>query len=143
MSDPRDGAAVSVPRDGAAVSVPRDGTAVSGGDEALVPAAADAVLTPFTMLLGASVAGSDGTRLGTVADVMMAAAEGRIVYVAVSVGGIAGIGERLFAVPWSAFVVDPLGGALAVRFDRAALDGRDGFDKDAWPSAADDRLAPA
>ena len=109
-------------------------------EEALVPTAADAVLTPFTMLLGAGVAGSDGERLGTVVDVMMAAAEGRIVYVAVSVGGIAGIGERLFAVPWSAFVVDPVGGALAVRFDRAALEGHDGFDKDAWPARPDGRL---
>ncbi len=105
-----------------------------------VAAASDAALTPFTMLLGAHVAGTDGTTVGTVADVMMAAAEGRVVYVALSVGGIAGIGERLFAVPWAAFVVDPVGGALSVKFARAALDGFDGFDKDAWPSAADARL---
>ncbi|MGI4880685.1 MAG: PRC-barrel domain-containing protein [Janthinobacterium lividum] len=102
-----------------------------------VPAARDAVLTPFSMLVGAKVGGSDGRPVGTIADVMMAAAEGRIVYVALSVGGVVGIGERLFAVPWSAFVVDPLGGALAVRFDAAALDGRAGFDKDEWPGAPD------
>lgn len=109
--------------------------------QADVPTAHDAVLTPFTMLVGAKVADVAGEPLGTVADVMMAAAEGRIVYVALSVGGVIGIGERMFAVPWAAFVVDPLGGALSVGFARAALDGLDGFDKDAWPAAADARLA--
>ncbi len=108
---------------------------------ATVPTASDAALTPFTMLLGATVADAGGATLGTVADVMMAAAEGRIVYVALSVGGIAGLGERLFAVPWDAFVVDPLGGALSVAFARAALDGLDGFAKDAWPAGPDARLA--
>lgn len=107
---------------------------------AAVPAARDAALTPFTLLLGAHVGGSDGDPVGTIADVMMAAAEGRIVYVALSVGGIAGFGERLFAVPWSAFVVDPVGGALSVTFARAALDDLAGFDKDSWPAAPDARL---
>ncbi len=107
---------------------------------AVVPAADDAALTPFSLLLGASVGDSAGETLGSVADVMMAAAEGRIVYVALSVGGLAGIGERLFAVAWGCFVVDPVGGALSVRFARAALDGLDGFDKDCWPAAADPRL---
>ncbi|MBV8971587.1 MAG: PRC-barrel domain-containing protein [Sphingomonadaceae bacterium] len=107
---------------------------------ATVPAAADAALTPASALIGASVADAAGSRLGTVAEVMLAAAPGAIVYVAVSVGGVAGIGERLFAVPWSRFVVDPVGGALAVDFAAAALDGRDGFDKDAWPTAGDPRL---
>jgi len=108
---------------------------------ATVAAADDAALTPATMFAGATVKDRDGGTVGTVADVMLAAAEGRIVYVALSVGGIVGIGERLFAVPWSAFVVDPLGGALSVRFDRAALDGHDGFGKDAWPPVADPLFA--
>jgi sporulation protein YlmC with PRC-barrel domain len=106
-------------------------------DGAEVPAANDAVLTPFSMLVGAIVTGPNGKAVGTIADVMMAAAEGKIVYVALSVGGVIGIGERLFAVPWGAFIVDPVGGALSLRFDAAALDGRPGFDKDNWPSAAD------
>jgi len=113
---------------------------VTTSQTAAVPAACDAALTPFSMLVGASVSGPDGKAVGTVADVMMAAAEGKIVYVALSVGGVVGIGERLFAVPWGAFVVDPVGGSLSLGFDAAALDGRAGFDKDAWPSGADDAL---
>ena len=110
--------------------------------EAEVSEARDAVLTPFSMLVGATVTGPGGGKVGTIADVMMTAAEGKIVYVALSVGGVVGIGERLFAVPWGAFVVDPVGWWLSLHFDAAALDGRAGFDKDAWPSAADQSLAP-
>ncbi len=109
-------------------------------DDAEVPEARDAALTPFSMLVGATVTGPGGKPVGTIADVMMAAAEGKIVYVALSVGGVVGIGERLFAVPWGAFVVDPVGGALSLHFDAATLDGRPGFDKDGWPSAADESL---
>ncbi len=100
-------------------------------------ATAPTTLTPFTMVIGAKVADSAGVVIGTVADVLFAAAPGQIVYVALSVGGVAGIGERLFAVPWGRFVVDPLGVALAVDFSAAALDGRDGFDKDRWPGEPD------
>ena len=53
-----------------------------------------------------------------------------------------GIGERLFAVPWGRFVVDPVGGTLAVDFSAAEFAGRDGFDKDNWPGAADPHLTP-
>ncbi len=109
-------------------------------DKAAVPTASSATLTPVTMLIGASVADADGGKLGTIVDVMVAAAAGQIVYAAVSVGGIVGIGERLFAVPWGRFVIDPLGGAVAVDFDADALAGRDGFDKDAWPALPDSHL---
>lgn len=110
---------------------------------AVVPTAHDAALTPFSMLVGAKVSDATGETLGIVADVMMAAAAGRIVYVALSVGGIVGIGERLFAVAWDCFVVDPVEGTLSVCFARAALDGLDGFDKDAWPAEPDTRITRA
>ena len=95
--------------------------------DAIVPAASATALTPFGGLVGTRVTDPGGGTVGSVVEVMLAAAEGRIVYVVLAVGGVAGIGERLFAVPWSAFVVDPVGGALAVRFPAAALDGLDGF----------------
>ncbi len=109
-------------------------------DRAHVPECDDAALTPVSGFIGATVTGPDGTAVGTIAEVMMAAAEGRIVYIALSVGGIVGIGERLFAVPWGAFVVDPANGALSVR-DTAGFDGP-GFDKDEWPCAPDPDFTP-
>lgn len=91
-------------------------------------------------MVGAKVCGGDAKTVGIVADILFTAAEGRIVYVALSVGGVFGIGERLFAVLWAAFVVDPLNNALSLRFIRADLDGRKGFDKDRRPPVADETL---
>ena len=108
---------------------------------ATVPDARDDAVVRATSLVGASVAGTDGVSVGTIAEVMLTAARGQIVYVALSVGGILGIGERLLAVPWSSFVVDPVGGALSLAFDRDRLDAIEGFDKDCWPTGPDPRLA--
>jgi hypothetical protein len=47
-----------------------------------------------------------------------------------------GLGERLFAVPWGAFAVDA-DGVVSTRLTAADFEGRDGFDKDAWPAEAD------
>lgn len=105
-----------------------------------VPNAADATLTPFSLVHGTTVLDHDGERAGTVAEVMMETAAGRIAYVALSVGGVLGVGERLFALPWDAFAVDPIGGEVRLRFAASAFDGHDGFDKDAWPTAADTRF---
>ena len=113
---------------------------MSGAAEAEVPRARAAALTPFSALVGSTVTGPDGAKVGTIADIMVAAAEGRVVYVALSVGGFYGVGERLFAVPWEAFIVDPVAEALSLHFDAGALDGKPGFDKDAWPTAADATL---
>ncbi|MGI4875864.1 MAG: PRC-barrel domain-containing protein [Janthinobacterium lividum] len=107
---------------------------------ASVPDCSDATLSPLTAIAGAKVAGSDGKPLGTVAEVMIESGAGRIAYVALSVGGVLGVGERLFAVPWPVFVVDPIGGGLAVRFAGDSLDGRPGFDRDNWPTCADTSL---
>ncbi len=110
---------------------------------ATVPGIAETALTPVSTLIGATVTGPDGVAVGTVADLMMTTAPGTLAYVALCVGGIAGFGERMFAVPWSAFIVDPVAATLTVGFVRSDLDGRPGFDKDAWPTAADPALLPA
>ena len=107
---------------------------------ARVPGAADTTLAPVSVIAGAPVLGPSGDRVGMVAEVMLETGAGQIAYVALSVGGVLGFGERLFAVPWSAFVIDPVGGVLRLRFGLTALGDDPGFDKDAWPVAADPRL---
>lgn len=106
-----------------------------------VPTADAATLTPFSTINEAKVQGCDGETAGTIAEVMIEAGSGRIAYVALSVGGVFGVGERLIAVPWSCFVVDPLGGVLRLQCDTAKLAELPGFDKDAWPTEADPALA--
>jgi sporulation protein YlmC with PRC-barrel domain len=95
---------------------------------------------PLTKLVGVAVEGRDGERIGTISEVMIDAQSGAIAYVAVAVGGVLNVGERLFAVPWACCSMAELDEPVRVTFVLADLDGSDGFDKDAWPSQADAAL---
>ena len=47
-----------------------------------------------------------GDELGHIAYVMLDVAEGRVAYAVVAHGGVLGLGERLFKVPWSSLRID-------------------------------------
>lgn len=85
-------------------------------------------------ICGAAVTATDGSPLGQVTDVMIDHDSGAIGYVVVAHGGLLGVGEKLFAVPWREFIVDPLGGTLMLNVRPAALDAAPGIEKDAWPA---------
>lgn len=89
-----------------------------------------------TRLVGAAVAGSDGGKLGSIIDVVIAVDDGSVLYVVLATGGIMGVGEALFAVPWTALRADAEGG-MSASFDAGLLAERPGFDKDCWPGEAD------
>jgi hypothetical protein len=62
---------------------------------------------------------------------------GRVAYVVLSFGGFLGIGDKLFAVPWSALRVDEGEHEFILDVDRKTLENAPGFDKDNWPDMAD------
>jgi PRC-barrel domain protein len=66
---------------------------------------------------------------------------GRVAYAVMSVGGVLGIGNKLFAVPWSAMQLDPQHKCFRLNIDKARFDEAPGFDKDHWPTMADQRWA--
>ena len=84
-------------------------------------------------LLERRVDDRSGKRLGRVVEVMLAAGKGEIAYVVVATGGWLGFGERLHAVDWCDFRVDPWNGKLSLDADAAEFRACDGFDKDHWP----------
>ncbi|MFC3713575.1 PRC-barrel domain-containing protein [Sphingoaurantiacus capsulatus] len=92
---------------------------------------------PAAAICGASVTGSDGESLGTVSELMIDSRSGGIAYAVLAFGGVMGVGEKLFAVPWAAFSADPASGELSLKVSASALAEREGFDKDAWPTSAD------
>ena len=69
------------------------------------PATRPAAAKPMraSKLLGVHVNNAAGERIGTVDDLVIDSNTGRTVYVAMGVGGVLGIGEKLFAVPFGAF----------------------------------------
>ena len=97
-------------------------------------------LRPAGGICGSSVTGADGETLGSISELMLDTDGGRVTYAVLAYGGLLGVGEKLFALPWRALAVDAASGEVTSPLTRARLDGLDGFDKDAWPTEADPAL---
>ena len=88
-------------------------------------------------LLGNDVYNKDGEDLGDIKEFMIDMRSGRVVYAVLSFGGVLGLGDKLFAVPWSALVLDTVNKRFTLDVLKTALEKAPGFDKDKWPSMAD------
>ncbi|UUO06285.1 PRC-barrel domain-containing protein [Blastopirellula sp. J2-11] len=89
-------------------------------------------------LIGMTVKNSEGENLGTINDAVIDLKSGKIRYVAVSFGGFAGIGDKLFAVPFQA-VAAHKGDNPYIEFDATekSLENAKGFDEAHWPDFGD------
>jgi sporulation protein YlmC with PRC-barrel domain len=94
-----------------------------------------------TTLSGDRVRNAAGEDLGTIEEIMLDTQSGRIVYAVLSFGGFLGIGNKLFAVPWSAMRLDEGEHEFILDVDRATLKNAPGFDKDDWPDMAETSFA--
>ena len=96
---------------------------------------------PFVMacdsLAGDVVVNDAQEELGTLGHVMIDVPSGTIAYAVLACGGVFGIGEKLFAIPWRALTLDAERHCLVLDVSRQRLDAAPGFDKDHWPSMAD------
>lgn len=95
-----------------------------------------------TLLSASSITGDDvcnqnDESLGAIQDLMLDIETGKIRYAVLSSGGFLGMGERLFAVPWSAFTLDAPNKRFILDVDIERLKAAPGFDKDEWPDMAD------
>jgi sporulation protein YlmC with PRC-barrel domain len=95
-----------------------------------------------SQLMGANIQNSKGESVGEISDVVLDAARGKVSYAAVTYGGLMGIGDKMFAVPWEAFrcVQDPDDADdyyLVLDVTPEKLEGATGFDQDSWPNFAD------
>lgn len=89
-------------------------------------------------LTGDDIVNSAGDKLGTLKDVMIDFDRGTVAYGVLSRGGVAGVGEKLFAVPWALFDVDTDEKELTLNLDEERLEDSPGFDPDHWPTFADE-----
>lgn len=88
-------------------------------------------------LTGDTVKNPQGESLGDLKDIMLDTVNGKIAYGVLSFGGILGMGEKLFAVPWDALMLDSEHNQLILNVDKERLKDAPGFDKDHWPNFAD------
>ncbi len=78
-----------------------------------------------------------GEKLGSIKEIMLDINTGRVCYVVLSFGGFLSMGEKLFAVPWSALTVDTENKRFLMDTDEERLKEAPGFDTDNWPNMAD------
>jgi PRC-barrel domain len=88
-------------------------------------------------LAGYGVVNSAGDDLGSIEAIMLDVSSGRIAYAVLSFGGFLGMGNKLFAMPWSALALDPSARRFVLDVPKEQLESAPGFDKDHWPSMAD------
>lgn len=100
---------------------------------------------PYVMdaesLTGDKVKNSAGETLGEIKSIMLDVPQGRIAYAVLSFGGFLGVGDKLFAVPWHALTLDADDECFILDVDKEQLKEAPGFDKDHWPSMADETWA--
>ncbi len=92
-------------------------------------------------LQGDKVMNHQGDDLGTIEDIMIDVQRGRVAYAVMSCGGFLGMGEKLFAIPWNALTLDASRHCFVLDADRERFEKAPGFDKDHWPSMADNSWA--
>lgn len=92
-------------------------------------------------LTGDRVVNRSGEDLGKLSEIMIDIHSGRIAYGVLSVGGFLGLGDRLFAIPWSRLTIDQEHQQIIFDVDRATLERAPGFGKEEWPDFSDPNLA--
>ncbi len=92
-------------------------------------------------LTGDEVRNAAGELLGELTDIMIDVPAGRVAYAIVSVGGVLGVGDKLFAIPWKSLRRDREGKCFRLDVAKALFDDAPRFDKDHWPSMVDEQWA--
>jgi sporulation protein YlmC with PRC-barrel domain len=96
---------------------------------------------PFVMgagtLIGEQVVNRDNEDLGDIQEIMLDMRTGRVAYAVLSFGGFLGMGDKLFAVPWTALTLDSVNKTFVLNVPKDHLAQAPGFEKDAWPDMTD------
>jgi sporulation protein YlmC with PRC-barrel domain len=90
-----------------------------------------------TTMMGDEIKNPDGESLGNLEEIMLDVSSGNVAYAVLSFGGFLGIGDKLFAIPWSSMTIDPDDHAFILDIDREMLENAPGFDKNNWPETMD------
>ncbi|QJR15139.1 PRC-barrel domain-containing protein [Usitatibacter palustris] len=87
-------------------------------------------------LEGDSVVNRQGETLGDISEIMIDVRSGTVAYAVLSCGGFLGIGDKLFAIPFSALTLDAERKCFVLDINKERLEAAPGFNKDHWPAFA-------
>jgi len=87
-------------------------------------------------LIGEDVSNAQDENLGDIKEIMIDMRTGQVAYAVLSFGGVFGIGDKLFAVPWQSLQLDTANKRFLLDVSKEHLKNAPGFDKDHWPDMA-------
>jgi sporulation protein YlmC with PRC-barrel domain len=87
-------------------------------------------------IIGADIKNSKGENLGDVKELVLDPQSGQVVYAVVSFGGVMGVGDKLFAVPWRVLKWVNEKEYYLLNVEKSTLKKAPGFDKKHWPESS-------
>ncbi len=88
-------------------------------------------------IIGKSVQTMGGKKIGEIEDLAIDELDGQVRYAVLSFGGILGLGEKYFAIPWAALSLSNDKDHFALAVTEKELEKAPGFNKNNWPDFAD------
>src|SRR5690348_9823020 len=80
-------------------------------------------------VIGVSVKNAQNESLGKIEEIILDKLSGNVRYVVLSFGGVLGMGDKLFALPWNAIHYDEDLDSFILNIDKEKLKNAPGFDK--------------
>lgn len=96
-------------------------------------------LVKASSIIGTNLFSHKSESLGDIKEIVIDPNSGRVAFVVVSFGGFLSLGEKLFAIPFSAIEYNPDKNEYALDVSPDRLKEAPGFDPDHWPSMADEK----
>ena len=90
-------------------------------------------------VIGTSVVDTKDESLGDIKEIVIDPSTGRVAYAVVSFGGFLSLGEKLFAIPFSAFKYNEAENEYVLDVPKDRLKAAPGFDAGHWPSLAEEK----
>jgi sporulation protein YlmC with PRC-barrel domain len=83
--------------------------------------------------IGMDVRNAQHEDLGDVNDLVIDVNRCQVAYTVLGFGGVLGVGEKLFAIPWQSLKLDRADNRFVLNIDKERLRNAPGFDRDKWP----------
>jgi sporulation protein YlmC with PRC-barrel domain len=84
-------------------------------------------------IVGSKVINAAQEHLGTIEDIVIDTRTDQVAYAILSFGGVLGMGDKHFAIPWDAIQFDAAEKYAVLNLDKDLLESAPGFHKDRWP----------
>lgn len=85
---------------------------------------------PTTIIKGSKVVNVKEEHLGKIEEIMIDSERGRVAYAVLSFGGLLGIGNKKFVIPWES--LERNRDDYILRVDKSVLEKSEGFEKEEW-----------